>query len=96
MSVMIRLQRHGTRNTPFYHIVAMDRRKAAKGSILEKLGYYDPKISPSTIEFKEDRVMFWYNKGARLTPAVSNIMKKKNIKMLKRENTNTNAKAKTK
>jgi small subunit ribosomal protein S16 len=94
MAVMIRLQRHGTRNTPFYHIVAMDRRKAAKGSILEKLGYYDPKISPSTIEFKEDRVQFWYNKGAVLTSAVNNIMKKKNVKLGKRENTNKNAKPK--
>lgn len=42
MPVRIRLARHGQRNTPFYHIVAINSSQARNARPLEKLGTYDP------------------------------------------------------
>ena len=77
----LRLQRHGTRNRPFYHVVATDSRNARDGKFIEKLGYYDPSKNPSVIELKTDRVGFWYERGARLSEAVANLLRVKNVKL---------------
>lgn len=37
MSVRIRLQRHGKKGQPFYHIVIADARAARDGKYIEKL-----------------------------------------------------------
>ncbi len=42
MPVRLRLARHGTRNNPFYHIVAIYGRKARNAKPIELLGVYDP------------------------------------------------------
>lgn len=42
MPVRIRLARHGQRNTPHYHIVAIPSSKRRDAKPLEKLGEYDP------------------------------------------------------
>ncbi|KAG8765731.1 37S ribosomal protein S16, mitochondrial [Serendipita sp. 401] len=42
MPVRLRLARHGTRNNPFYHIVAINQRQARNAKPLELLGVYDP------------------------------------------------------
>lgn len=42
MPVRLRLARHGTRNNPFYHIVAIADHKPRDARPIEKLGEYDP------------------------------------------------------
>ena len=42
MVVRLRLARHGTRNNPFYHLVAIQNTKARDARPIEKLGEYDP------------------------------------------------------
>ncbi|PWN93555.1 ribosomal protein S16, partial [Acaromyces ingoldii] len=42
MVVRLRLARHGTRNNPFYHIVAIRDSKPRDARPIEKLGEYDP------------------------------------------------------
>lgn len=42
MVVRLRLARHGTRNNPFYHIVAINDSKPRDARPIEKLGEYDP------------------------------------------------------
>lgn len=42
MPIRIRLARHGRKNTPYYHIVAISSGKARDALPLEKLGEYDP------------------------------------------------------
>ncbi len=87
MSVSVRLSRHGTRNRPFYHVVATHKRMARdSGRFIEKLGTYDPASEPSFIELKEERIRFWYEKGAELSTTVAQLLKIKNIK-LARQNT---------
>ena len=42
MPTRIRLQRHGKKNQPFYHIVVADGRVPRDGKFIEKLGTYNP------------------------------------------------------
>ena len=46
MVVRLRLARHGTRNNPFYHVVAIQNTKARDARPIEKLGEYDPVPRP--------------------------------------------------
>jgi len=79
MAVELRFQRLGTHRRPFYHLVATDSRKPLCGEVLERLGYYDPAQEPSLVNLKEDRVAYWYGKGAKLSHAVGTVLKKKKI-----------------
>lgn len=81
MAVHIRLQRKGSTHRPFYHLVATDHRNPRDGRFIEKLGYYDPKSEPSLVELKEDRIQFWYGKGAQLTLAASKLVKSEKISL---------------
>ena len=42
MSVAIRFSRQGKKKSPFYRIVAADKRKARDGKFIELLGTYHP------------------------------------------------------
>ena len=42
MATKIRLQRHGKKGQPFYHIVVADSRFKRDGRLIEKLGTYNP------------------------------------------------------
>ncbi len=88
MAVCVRLQRHGNKHRPFYHIVATDSRKKLGGEVLERLGHYDPASELSTIVIDEARIRFWYERGAELTSTVAKIAKIQKIK-LERAKTHT-------
>ncbi len=77
----VRLQRHGAKHRPFYHIVATDSRNARDGRFIEKLGYYDPLNEPSIIELKVERISYWYERGAKLSEAMAAILATKKIKL---------------
>ena len=64
MSVKIRLQRHGKKGKPFFHIVVADARARRDGRFIEKLGIYNPITNPATIELDVDSAVKWLNKGA--------------------------------
>ena len=79
MAAQIRLQRRGTTHRPFYHVVVADKRSPRDGRFIEKLGYYDPKTEPSTVELKAERIQHWYQQGAQLSDAAQNLVKIKKI-----------------
>jgi small subunit ribosomal protein S16 len=83
MAVTIRLARHGSTHSPFYHVVAIDRKSARDGKVIEKLGYYDPSREPSLVEIKEDRVRYWHQHGARPSNCVAKLLKVKKIDLQK-------------
>ena len=59
MPVRIRLARHGQRNTPHYHIVAINSSKRRDAQPLEKLGEYDPVPRlPSTAQLPSSSKVF--------------------------------------
>lgn len=64
MATRIRLQRHGRKARPFYHIVVADSRSKRDGRFIEKLGTYNPVTNPATIELNFDSSVEWLMKGA--------------------------------
>jgi small subunit ribosomal protein S16 len=81
MATTLRLQVHGTHKRPYYHVVAADSRKKLGGQILEKLGVYDPRLEPSKIELKADRIQEWFGKGATVSNTVAVLIKRAGIKL---------------
>lgn len=79
MAAVIRLSRHGAKKSPFYRIVVTDRRFASDGRRLEQVGVYDPRQSPSRIEFRADRLHEWLNRGARPSARVAELIKKSGV-----------------
>jgi small subunit ribosomal protein S16 len=75
--VVIRLARGGAKHRPFYNIVAADHKFAATGRFIERVGFYDPKAPEGRENFRVDgeRLAFWRQNGARLTPTVQRLIK---------------------
>lgn len=74
MSVKIRLQRHGKKGKPFFHIVVADSRARRDGKFIEKLGTYNPITNPATIELDVDSAVKWLNNGAQPTDTARAIL----------------------
>lgn len=79
MATRIRLQRHGKKGHPFYHIVAADSRSKRDGKFIEKLGTYDPNRNPAVININFDRTLYWVQVGAELTDTARAILSYKGI-----------------
>ena len=79
MSTKIRLQRHGKKGRPFYHIVIADSRVKRDGRFIEKLGTYDPNTNPATINLDFDSALNWMKKGAQPTDTARAILQYKGV-----------------
>lgn len=79
MPAKIRLQRHGRRKRPFYHIVVADARAPRDGRFIEKLGTYNPMTKPATIDIDRDKAFDWLMKGAQPTDTTRAILRFKGI-----------------
>ncbi len=79
MPVKIRLARHGRKKGPFYHIVAADSRAPRDGRYIERLGIYNPKTNPATIELDFDKSLEWIIKGAQPTDTCRAILSYKGV-----------------
>ncbi len=79
MSVKIRLQRHGKKGKPFFHIVVADARARRDGRFIEKLGIYNPITNPATIELDVDSAVKWLNNGAQPTDTARAILSYKGV-----------------
>jgi small subunit ribosomal protein S16 len=65
MSVKIRLQRFGKKHQAFYHIVVADARAPRDGKFIEKIGIYNPRTNPATIELDNNKALHWLSNGAQ-------------------------------
>jgi small subunit ribosomal protein S16 len=79
MAVKIRLQRHGRKKAPFYHIVIADSRAPRDGKFIEKIGTYNPMTSPATIDLDRDAAFAWMEKGAQPTDTAAAILRLKGV-----------------
>jgi small subunit ribosomal protein S16 len=84
LAVKLRLRRIGKKKQPIYKIVAADARSPRDGKFLESVGLYNPLTNPHTLEFKEERVLYWLGVGAQPTDTVMSLLRQKGI-TLKRE-----------
>ncbi|HEX2144192.1 MAG TPA: 30S ribosomal protein S16, partial [Glycomyces sp.] len=76
VAVKIRLTRMGKIRTPQYRIVIADSRVKRDGKVIENVGIYHPKESPSRIEVKSDRIQHWLSVGAQPSETVKAILRK--------------------
>jgi small subunit ribosomal protein S16 len=76
MATKIRLRRMGSRNKPFYRLVAADSRFATTGRFLETLGWYDPKKKADNFSISIERVDYWIDNGAQLSATAKSLVKK--------------------
>lgn len=77
--VKLRLQRHGRKKLPYYHIVAADVRAKRDGRIIEDLGRFSPTHEPTLKALDTDRIIHWLKTGAQPTDTVRSILKKEGI-----------------
>jgi len=68
MAIRLRLAIHGLRNNRFFHLVAIDHRKARNAQPAELLGIYKPRIEgvegSKTLEWSVSRIKYWLEEGA--------------------------------
>ncbi|KIA82972.1 30S ribosomal protein S16 [Kaistella solincola] len=79
MSVKIRLQRHGKKGKPFFHIVVADARASRDGKFIEKIGTYNPVTNPAVIDLNVDAAVKWLNNGAQPTDTARAILSYKGV-----------------
>lgn len=76
MEVKIRLSRKGTNKVPFFRVVVQDRESPRDGRFLEILGTYDPRKQKESekLVLDTERYNFWYQKGARPTKTIRELL----------------------
>ncbi len=79
MPARIRLQRHGKKGNPFYHIVIADGRAPRDGRFIEKIGTYNPIANPAEINIDVDKAVTWLSNGAQPTDTVRAILSYKGV-----------------
>ena len=79
MATKIRLQRHGKKGRPFYHLVVADSRAPRDGKFIDRIGSYNPNTNPATIILDFDKALDWVNKGAQPTDTARAILSYKGV-----------------
>ena len=71
--ISIRLDRKGTKEKPFYKIIAIDSRKKKGAPALEILGFWHP--AKNLLKIEKEKIGEWIKKGAKLTLSVRKLLK---------------------
>jgi small subunit ribosomal protein S16 len=79
MATRIRLQRHGKKGKPFFHLVAADSRAKRDGKFIEKLGTYNPTANPAIIDINFERTLSWVQTGAEMSDTAKAILSYKGV-----------------
>ena len=74
--IKIRLRRVGAKKQPYYRVVVADSRSPRDGRFIETIGHYNPRTDPPTFHIKEDRAIYWLQRGAQPTDAVARMFNK--------------------
>lgn len=79
MAVKLRLKRMGSKQRPFYRIVAADARFPRDGRFIETVGTYNPIAKPAEIKIDKEVAIKWLNNGAQPTDTVKALLKNEGI-----------------
>ena len=74
MSVAIRFARQGKKKSPFYRIVAADKRNARDGKFIELLGTYHPVTK--VLKLDGERYQKWLKVGAKPSGTLAAIVRR--------------------
>ena len=74
--VTIRLARHGSKKSPFYHITVADSAKARNGRFIERIGFYNPIARGNAEDLRLDleRANYWLSVGAKPSERVRQLL----------------------
>ena len=83
MAVKIRLARHGAKKRPYYRVVVADSRTRRDGRFVERIGFYNPVAAETEegLRVAVDRLSFWQQQGAQLSPTVARLVKQASAKV---------------
>ena len=70
----IHLSRTGKKKQASYRVVVADIEKKRDGRIVERLGYYNPRVDPIDYKIEEERALYWLSVGAQPTDAVRRLL----------------------
>ena len=76
MSVAIRMSRQGKKKSPFYRIVAADKRCARDGRFIELLGTYHP--TTKVLKLDQERYQKWISVGAQPSGTLAAVVRRTN------------------
>ncbi len=79
MAVKLRLKRGGSKQRPFYRIVASDARSPRDGRFIDTIGTYNPIPAEYEVTIDEEKALYWLNNGAQPTDTVRSLLSKKGI-----------------
>ena len=79
MAVKLRLKRGGSKQRPFYRIVAADSRFPRDGRFIDSIGTYNPIPAEYEVSIDEEKAMYWLTNGAQPTDTVRNLLSEKGI-----------------
>jgi small subunit ribosomal protein S16 len=74
MSVALRFSRQGKKRSPFYRIVATDKRSARDGKFIELLGTYHP--DTKVLKLDAERYDRWLKVGARPSGTLAAVVRR--------------------
>jgi small subunit ribosomal protein S16 len=74
--VSLRLTRQGSKDRPYYKIVAVDSRTRRDGRCIEQLGTYDPMQEGVNYKLDLEKTDKWLGFGAQPSVTVASIIKK--------------------
>ncbi len=77
--IKIRLRRTGAKKQPYYRVVVADARSPRDGRFIENIGHYNPRTDPAAFHIKQDRAIYWLQRGAQPTDPVLRMLKKLGI-----------------
>ncbi len=91
--LVIRLQRRGKKNQPFFWVVVAEKTAPIKGRFIERLGFWNPIKKDKKIN--SERVKYWISKGVKMSDTVYNLFleegviggEKRKIKIKKKKET---------
>ena len=79
MAVKLRLKRGGSKQRPFYRIVAADARSPRDGRFIDTVGTYNPIPSNYEVTIDEEKALYWLSQGAQPTDTVKSLLSQKGI-----------------
>ena len=79
MAVKLRLKRGGSKQKPFYRIVASDARSPRDVRFIETFVTYNPLKEEYEVTIDEEKALYWLNNGAQPTDTVKSLLSQKGI-----------------
>jgi len=77
--VKIRLRRVGAKKQPSYRIVVAHSEDPRDGRFIEKIGFFNARTDPETVEIDAERALYWLGQGAQPTEAVERLLRRVGI-----------------